>query len=57
MLGIGAHRIELYTEHYARAFDTGSFEHELLQYCAAAEVALDLGLEVTAASEAQYLHT
>jgi len=45
---IGAHRIELYTEHYARAFDTGSFEHELLQYCAAAEVALDLGLEVNA---------
>lgn len=45
---IGAHRIELYTEHYVRAFDMGSFEHELLQYCATAEVALDRGLEVNA---------
>jgi pyridoxine 5-phosphate synthase len=48
MLGIGSHLFELYTEHYARALDTRSFEHELLQYCAAAEVALDLGLEVNA---------
>ena len=28
---IGAHRIELYTEHYARAFDTGSFEGDVVE--------------------------
>ncbi len=45
---IGADRIELYTESYARAHETGQFEAVLAQYVAAAEAALAVGLEVNA---------
>ncbi len=43
-----AHRIELYTEPYARAFPTAEREASLLQYAASAEAADRLGLGVNA---------
>lgn len=44
----GAQRIELYTEHYARAFSTSERERILDRYVAAAEVAVECGLGVNA---------
>lgn len=44
--GIGADRIELYTEAYASAFKTGQFEGVLAQYHRAAKKAQELGLGV-----------
>jgi pyridoxine 5-phosphate synthase len=44
----GVDRIELYTEPYARAFETGEYEPELAQYRDAAEAALAFGLAVNA---------
>jgi pyridoxine 5-phosphate synthase len=45
---LGADRIELYTEPYARAFAAGQAEPELHRYREAALVAHELGLEVNA---------
>ncbi len=45
---LGADRIELYTEPYARAFDTGNAESELARYTAAARAAAAAGLGVNA---------
>ena len=45
---IGADRIELYTEPYARAHGTGSVEAVLVRYARAAEKAQQLGLGVNA---------
>jgi len=45
---IGADRIELYTEPYARAFSTQGLEESLTRYAAAAKAAGDLGLGVNA---------
>ena len=44
----GAHRIELYTEPYARAFPTADKADSLAQYAATAEAAHRLGLGVNA---------
>lgn len=44
----GAHRIELYTEHYARAHAQGDFAGALAQYQKAAACARQHGLEVNA---------
>ena len=44
----GAHRIELYTEPYARAFPTADRAASLAQYAATAEAARRLGLGVNA---------
>lgn len=45
---VGADRIELYTEPYARAFAAGNCERELQLYSAVARHAQDLGLGVNA---------
>lgn len=45
---IGADRVELYTEAYANAFETERFPAVLATYQAAAQAALDVGLEVNA---------
>ncbi len=45
---INADRVELYTEPYARAFETGSFQQRLQQYAEAAQAACDIGLGVNA---------
>lgn len=44
----GAHRIELYTEHYASAFGARDLEAVMDRYVAAAEVATEYGLGVNA---------
>ena len=44
----GADRVELYTEPYAAAWGTPGQEHQLRQYAAAAQAALDAGLGVNA---------
>jgi pyridoxine 5-phosphate synthase len=44
----GADRVELYTEPYARAFDTGRAEESLRTYAQAARAARDIGLGVNA---------
>ncbi len=46
--GHGADRVELYTEPYARAFESGSYEQSLKQYADAAKAAQDLGMGVNA---------
>lgn len=45
---VGAERIELYTESYAKAFDTPNQERVLAEFTAAAEVAQAIGLGVNA---------
>lgn len=45
---LGAHRVELYTGPYAKEFASGRTEGALAQYAAAAQAALDAGLEVNA---------
>jgi len=45
---VGAQRIELYTEPYARSFAAGNGEASLAQFAAAAELAHSLGLGVNA---------
>jgi pyridoxine 5-phosphate synthase len=45
---IGADRVELYTESYARAFARGDYERTLAKFSAAAQAALDCGLGVNA---------
>ncbi len=45
---IGADRVELYTEPYARAFGTADEGAALAGYAAAAKAALDAGLEINA---------
>jgi pyridoxine 5-phosphate synthase len=45
---LGAARIELYTEAYARAFSTGNYEASLAQYLEAAQAAAECGLGVNA---------
>jgi pyridoxine 5-phosphate synthase len=45
---IGADRVELYTEPYAAAWGTDHAQFELQRYKAAAQAALDAGLEVNA---------
>ncbi len=45
---LGADRVELYTEPYARAFASGNFETVLAQYVASAQVAVKAGLAVNA---------
>lgn len=45
---VGADRVELYTEPYARAHETGSYADCLAQYAQAAEVAAACGLGVNA---------
>jgi len=45
---IGTDRIELYTEPYARAFETGSYKQSLQQYAEAAKAACDIGLGINA---------
>lgn len=45
---VGADRIELYTEDYARAHDAGDFDATLERYAAACAQARKLGLEVNA---------
>ncbi|HHX82846.1 MAG TPA: pyridoxine 5'-phosphate synthase, partial [Pseudomonadaceae bacterium] len=47
-IAAGADRIELYTEHYARAFHTPSVADELTRYRETAELATALGLGVNA---------
>ena len=44
----GAHRIELFTGPYARAFETGAYAGVLAEYRFAAESALELGLAINA---------
>ncbi len=45
---LGADRVELYTEPYARAFDAGNADHALALYAAAARAATAAGLGVNA---------
>jgi pyridoxine 5-phosphate synthase len=45
---IGADRVELYTEPYAAAWGTPAQADQLLRFAAAAQAALDVGLEVNA---------
>lgn len=45
---IGADRVELYTEPYAAAWGHASLESQLQRYAAAAQAALEAGLEVNA---------
>jgi pyridoxine 5-phosphate synthase len=45
---VGADRVELYTEVYANAYGKEGFDDVLLAYQAAAQAALDVGLEVNA---------
>ncbi|NBR27334.1 MAG: pyridoxine 5'-phosphate synthase, partial [Betaproteobacteria bacterium] len=45
---LGADRVELYTEPYARAFDAGNASGELLRYAEAARAAAAAGLGVNA---------
>ncbi len=45
---LGADRVELYTEPYARAFDAGTAEKELARYAKAARAAAAAGLGVNA---------
>ncbi|MCX4027752.1 pyridoxine 5'-phosphate synthase [Endozoicomonas sp. SM1973] len=45
---VGADRIELYTEGYARAFQSGNYASVLEQYKQAADYATSIGLEVNA---------
>ena len=45
---IGADRVELYTEPYARAFEAGLGQESLARFAAAARLAHDLGLGVNA---------
>jgi pyridoxine 5-phosphate synthase len=45
---LGADRIELYTEPYARAFGSASEQQELARYAAAAHAATDAGLGINA---------
>lgn len=45
---IGANRVELYTEPYARAFGSGQYKEVLQRYIKAATRARELGLEVNA---------
>jgi pyridoxine 5-phosphate synthase len=45
---IGAARIELYTEPYARAFAGGDYERVLERYAATSEAGIDCGLEINA---------
>lgn len=45
---VGADRIELYTEPYAAAWGTAGQEAQLQRFAAAAQAALDVGLEVNA---------
>lgn len=47
-VALGADRVELYTEPYAKAFGTADQEAELKRYTAAAEAALAVGLGVNA---------
>jgi len=46
--GLGADRVELYTEPYARAFERGEGEQSLARYAAASTAAHSLGLGVNA---------
>jgi pyridoxine 5-phosphate synthase len=45
---VGTDRIELYTEHYARRFDTAEREHVFAPYYQAALVAQEVGLGLNA---------
>jgi pyridoxine 5-phosphate synthase len=45
---IGTDRIELYTEPYARAFESGSYQQSLQKYAEAAGAACDIGLGINA---------
>lgn len=45
---VGADRVELYTEPYAAAWGTAAAEQQLQVYAAAAQAALDAGLQVNA---------
>ena len=45
---LGADRVELYTEPYAAAWGTPQQEAQLLRFAAAAQAALDAGLEINA---------
>ena len=45
---VGADRVELYTEPYARAFEAGSHEQVVRQFAAAARVAHQVGLGLNA---------
>jgi len=45
---VGADRVELYTEPYAAAWGTPTQAHQLARFAAAAQAALDVGLEVNA---------
>jgi pyridoxine 5-phosphate synthase len=46
--GLGADRVELYTEPYARAFESGVFDNVLAQYRQSAQAAQSAGLTVNA---------
>jgi pyridoxine 5-phosphate synthase len=45
---MGAHRIELYTGPYARAFEAGAYADVLAEYRSAADAALACGLAINA---------
>ena len=45
---VGAHRIELFTGPYARAFEAGVYADALAEYRFAADAALELGLAINA---------
>ncbi len=45
---VGADRVELYTEPYAKAWGQPDQEHQIARYAAAAQAALDVGLGVNA---------
>jgi pyridoxine 5-phosphate synthase len=45
---VGAHRIELYTGPYARAFEVEAYAEVMAQYRSAADAALDRGLSINA---------
>jgi pyridoxine 5-phosphate synthase len=53
---IGTDRIELYTEPYARAFESGSYKRSLQQYAEAARAACDIGLGVNAGHDLNLLN-
>jgi pyridoxine 5-phosphate synthase len=53
---IGTDRIELYTEPYARAFESGSYRQSLQQYAEAAKAACDIGLGVNAGHDLNLLN-
>lgn len=45
---VGADRVELYTEPYAQAWGKAALQEQTRQYAAAAQAAIDVGLEVNA---------